>query len=118
MHNRGTHWYCMECRRVFKDGMTLAKHLDTNSAHVGRTIPCPALECTRAFAYSSALIQHLESGGCRSKMDRADVNRIAVKLDADNVITNPARLLAGPGGYLPPKVVFSWATGQSKLRLY
>lgn len=104
----------MECRRVFKDGETLAKHLDTNSVHVGRTIHCPVWDCVKAFAYSSALIHHLESGACRSGMDRHKVNRITVKLDTDNVITNPARLLAGPDGYYPSQFASSWAgTGQA-----
>lgn len=113
-HCRNIHWYCAECERVFKDGETLAKHLDTNSIHKGRTILCPGWECVGAFAYSSALIQHLESGRCRSRMDRHKVNRITVKLDAGNVITNPARLLGGPDGYFPPKIVSSWATEQSR----
>lgn len=104
----------MECRRVFKDGETLAKHLDTNSIHIGRTIFCPGWECLKAFAYSSALIQHLESGGCPSRMNRHEVNHITVRLDAGNVITNPARLLAGPGGYVPPDIVSSWATERSR----
>lgn len=106
----------MQCQRVFKDGETLAKHLDTNSVHIGRTIYCPGRECLKAFAYSSALIHHLESGTCRSRMDRHKVNRITVKLDADNVITNPARLLSGPDGYYPSQMGSSWAMGQTPRR--
>ncbi|KAH9930328.1 uncharacterized protein B0H18DRAFT_1146385 [Fomitopsis serialis] len=101
-HCRETHYYCADCKRVFKDGEALKVHLES-SIHTGRKVHCPGVKCTKEFASGSALIQHLESGGCKSKMTRHEVNRLAVQMDTGNVITNPARL-----------ITTSWATEQSR----
>ncbi|KZT67387.1 hypothetical protein DAEQUDRAFT_746186 [Daedalea quercina L-15889] len=112
-HCRESHWYCTDCKRVFTDEEGLRTHLES-SFHTGRKVQCPGVKCTKVFPSGAALIQHLESGGCRSKMTRHEVNRLAVQMDVENVITNPARLLTGPGGSVPPKVTTSWATERSR----
>ncbi|KAJ7800778.1 hypothetical protein B0H14DRAFT_2218195, partial [Mycena olivaceomarginata] len=47
----------------------------------------------QAFVSRSALILHLESGGCKSGADRQKINRYVCEYDTQNVITNPACLL-------------------------
>lgn len=41
------------------------------------------------------MILHLESGGCRSGVNRRIVNQYVREYDRTNIITNPARLLTG-----------------------
>ncbi|KZT67386.1 hypothetical protein DAEQUDRAFT_767287 [Daedalea quercina L-15889] len=114
VHLRAAHWYCAPCRRVFKNSEALKVHLEFSRAHRGCTVLCPGVGCTKAFASGPAVVQHLESGGCRSGMERRAVNRRAVRLDADNIITDPARLLAVPGGYAPPEQSTPRATERSR----
>ncbi|EPT03001.1 hypothetical protein FOMPIDRAFT_86042 [Fomitopsis schrenkii] len=113
LHCREHHWYCVDCKRVFQDGESLREHLES-STHAGRNVHCPDVKCAKLFSSGSALIQHLESGSCKSKMTRHEVNRLAVQMDVENVLTNPARLLTGPGGSAPPKITASWATERSR----
>ncbi|KAH9832600.1 uncharacterized protein C8Q71DRAFT_260516 [Rhodofomes roseus] len=113
-HCRETHWYCADCKRVFKDGDSLRAHYESN-IHKGRKVHCPGVKCSKDFVSSSALIQHLESGGCTSKMTRHDVKKLAVQMDKENIITDAARLLTGPGGSSVPRMTTtSWATELSK----
>ena len=113
LHCREHHWYCVDCKRVFQDGESLREHLESTT-HAGRSVHCPGVKCRGLFASGSALIQHLESGSCKSKMTRHDVNKLAVQMDVENALTNPARLLTGPGGSAPPKITASWATELSR----
>jgi hypothetical protein len=46
-------------------------------------------------------------------MTRDELNRLVVRADRNNFITNPARLLGGPSGYEPPPSAKIWATGRS-----
>ena len=58
-------------------------------------------------------MQHLDSGRCPSRIDRHVVNGIVVRLDGDNVITNPARLILGEDGYDVPQPTVTYATQRS-----
>lgn len=52
-----------------------------------------------AFINKSALVLHLESGSCRSGVDRRLIDNWVRKNDRSNLITNPARLItAGERG--------------------
>ena len=55
---------------------------------------------------------HFESGTCPSGMTRDDVDRAIVRADRNRIITNPDRLICGPGGYEAPTTQ-SWATDRS-----
>ena len=47
-------------------------------------------------------------------MTREQLNRLTVRADRNNYITNPARLIGGPlGGYEAPTSTSSWATARS-----
>ncbi|KAI0743127.1 hypothetical protein C8Q80DRAFT_1273676 [Daedaleopsis nitida] len=81
------------------------RHHERSTFHQGRTISCPMKGCSKSFVSRAALVHHLESGGCPSRINRTMVNRIVSKLDAGGVITNPARLLEGGR-----TVTGSWAT--------
>jgi hypothetical protein len=82
--------------------------------HQPATVRCPGRGCQRAFVSHGALLLHLESGACRSRMTRQKLNRLVVRADTNNYITNPARLLTGPTGrFEPPARAVTWATGRS-----
>jgi len=99
-HNIRCHWYCATCDRFFNSPSNLQSHI--SSIHRAKTIRCLGGGCKRIFISVSAMTQHLESGACRSNVTRAIVNHIAIRLDGNNVITNPSRLIQGPEGYRAP----------------
>ncbi|RDB19494.1 hypothetical protein Hypma_013457 [Hypsizygus marmoreus] len=89
------HYYCTPCNRLFGSASNLQAHLNS-STHRPKDVPCPFKGCGHAFVSRSALILHLESGSCRSGVDRDRINYEVCRLDTDNVITDPSRLLTGP----------------------
>ncbi|KAF7347038.1 Proteophosphoglycan 5 [Mycena venus] len=86
------HHFCVPCKRLFLSASNLTNHLNS-ALHRPKDVPCPGKGCGLAFVSRSALILHLESGGCKSGADRATINRYVRQYDTQNIITNPARLL-------------------------
>ncbi|KZT69383.1 hypothetical protein DAEQUDRAFT_669706 [Daedalea quercina L-15889] len=107
-HNRQSHHYCPDCRRVFQSDSNLRSHL-RSGVHASATIRCPGMNCSKLFVSGAALILHLESGTCPSRLTRQEVNRIAAKYDKNNVITNPSRMIGYREGGSAPTVT-TWAT--------
>lgn len=104
------HHYCQACDRFFQNDNNLQHHL-RSTLHVGATVPCPGKKCNKKFVSGAALLLHLESGKCPSRITRDQVNRVAAKYDTNHVITNPARMIAyheGGSGSVP-----TWATERS-----
>ncbi|KAH8108275.1 hypothetical protein DFH11DRAFT_1517159 [Phellopilus nigrolimitatus] len=108
-HNESSHYYCRECDRLFQTPAGLKSHL-SSSIHTPRTIACPGRKCHKSFGSHSALIMHAESNACPSGVTREAVNAFVARMDRQNVITNPARMVAGPGGYTVPAEMEYWAT--------
>ncbi|OAX39223.1 hypothetical protein K503DRAFT_792087 [Rhizopogon vinicolor AM-OR11-026] len=99
-HNRQSHAdvYCISCRRVFRSPSNLHAHLNS-SLHRPKDTFCPFNGCGMAFINKSALALHLESGSCRSGVDRRFIDNFVRNNDRSNAITNPARLItAGERG--------------------
>lgn len=96
-HDSCTHHYCAECDRTFRTRSNLEHHLGS-SIHKPRNVICPGRGCGRGFVSASALILHAESVSCAAGITRQIVNDYVVRLDRNNVITNPARLITGPSG--------------------
>jgi hypothetical protein len=90
----------------------LNAHLNS-SLHKPKSVRCPGNNCGRGFVSFSALVLHFEAGTCPSGLTRDQLNRMVVRMDRNNAITNPARLIGGPGGYSPANVTTSWATERS-----
>ncbi|KAL9612265.1 MAG: hypothetical protein Q9167_003133 [Letrouitia subvulpina] len=78
---------CSECGMTFQDQTTLTKH--KKSKHKPkRTIICPiGKKCRRKFASASALLNHLESGSCKSGMNRGKLNQLIISHDENHHIT-------------------------------
>ena len=109
-HDHEVHIYCTECNRSFQSESNLRHHLNSK-LHRPSTVVCPGRKCNRSFISPSALTHHFESGACRSGMTREQLNRLVVRADRNNYITNPAQLIGGPpGGYEAPMSASAWAT--------
>ncbi|KAG7452070.1 uncharacterized protein BT62DRAFT_926274 [Guyanagaster necrorhizus] len=100
------HHYCTSCRRDFQSQSNLNSHL-RSSIHVPKAFKCPGARCGEAFISRSALVLHLESGGCVSGANRAAVNHYVRQYDRQNIITDPSRMLTGPGGAPRDDVIYS-----------
>ena len=115
-HNRQVHHYCVECRRVFEsasnlnnvsafvfhdgfDGQLVSSQHMRSRAHCPTNVPCAFQHrgCTKYFVSNSAMILHLETGTCVSRVDRESVNRFIRQKDRRNAITVPQRLLTDGG---------------------
>ncbi|KAH9168393.1 hypothetical protein EDB89DRAFT_1992280 [Lactarius sanguifluus] len=109
-HEYEVHMYCAKCDRGFQSESNLRHHLNSK-LHRPSTVLCPSPKCNRSFVSPAALTHHFESGACRSGMTREQLNRLVVRADGNNYITNPARLIGGPTGeYEPPMTTSAWAT--------
>lgn len=102
------HWYCKSCDRTFNSGNSLDMHLRTSAIHNPRIYECPGHRCHKSFVAYGDLALHCESGACPSGITRKSINKLALRYDHNNVITDPARLIAGPS--YQSEVVDSWAT--------
>jgi len=112
-HDRDVHTYCTDCHLSFHSESNLRHHLNSR-VHQPANVRCPDRGCNRSFVSHAALVLHFESGTCPSKMTREQLNRLVVRADTNNYITNPARLLTGPQGhYSPPAPTRTWATERS-----
>jgi hypothetical protein len=112
-HDRDYHKYCTDCQRSFQSESNLRHHLNSR-LHRPANVRCPGRGCNRTFVSHAALVLHFESGTCPSRMTREELNRLVVRADTNNYITNPARLLTGPlGRSEPPASTVTWATGRS-----
>ncbi|KAG2358728.1 hypothetical protein BDR07DRAFT_1452608 [Suillus spraguei] len=94
-HNRQKHAnvYCVACKRMFQTPSNLRSHLNS-SIHRTKDVICPFKGCGLGFINKSDLILHLESGSCRSGVDRRDIDKWVRNNDRTNLITNPARFIA------------------------
>lgn len=63
----------------------------TLTRHTGPTT-CPGIGCKRSFAKSHAMLTHIESGFCRSKINRELIDNIIIANDPTNIITNRAKV--------------------------
>ena len=79
---------CEPCGRQFVNEKALSQHL-SSLAHVPLCdIGCIGLQkCKRRFHCPSGLLHHLESGACRSGINRRTLNNVVCERDTDRVIT-------------------------------
>ncbi|KAN0132139.1 hypothetical protein V8E53_010058 [Lactarius tabidus] len=103
--------FCCKCNRAFQSQNNLQQHLNSK-LHKPSNIMCPGRGCNMSFISVAALTLHFESGTCPSGMTREELDRRVVRADRNNYITNPDRLISGPGGYEAPSTTL-WATERS-----
>jgi len=79
---------CKECDREFANEMALLQHQSSVVHRPLSNIQCMAhKKCKKRFGCPSALLHHLESGSCRSKMTRWKLNKAVREKDIDCLIT-------------------------------
>jgi hypothetical protein len=111
--NSSLHHYCGACDHHFQSESNLRHHINSR-IHQPANVRCPGRGCNKSFVSPAALTQHFESNTCPSGMTRDELNRLVVRADTNNYITNPSRLLTGPLGWNePPPPVAMWATNLS-----
>jgi len=106
------HHYCGVHDQHFQNQNNLQQHLNSRH-HQLSNVKCPGYGCNRSFISPAALILHFESGTCSSGLTRAELDRRVVRADRNHLITNPDRLICGPGGCEPPTTTwqateYSW----------
>ncbi|KAF8462315.1 hypothetical protein BDZ91DRAFT_765282 [Kalaharituber pfeilii] len=89
-------YLCRQCNRYFWTNAALNAHRANSPAHTRKT-QCIGAGCSRHFGSWSAMIQHWESGACRSGITRSLVDNI-VSIDGTNLFS------AGGGQLLLPPV--------------
>ncbi|KAI9444371.1 hypothetical protein BJY52DRAFT_1228930 [Lactarius psammicola] len=93
-HDHEVHTYCTECDRSFQKESNLRQHLNSK-LHRSSTVTCPGRGCNKSFISPTARTQHFESGACRSGLTLRQLNRLVVRADRNNHITNPMRSIGG-----------------------
>ncbi|KAL7928497.1 ribosomal protein L11, N-terminal domain-containing protein [Trichoderma chlorosporum] len=84
---------CKTCDRKFKNDTALRQHLNSVIHRPICDLACMAgslsgVECKARFRNPSAMVAHMESGTCRSGMDRRKLNQLVLLQDNENLITS------------------------------
>lgn len=88
LYRAGVHG-CFICQRRFCKQMDLDHHLTSLKHHPLSDLPCIASDkCKRRFTSPSALLHHLESGTCRSGIDRHAINNLVRDNDVECIISS------------------------------
>lgn len=93
---------CTKCDRKFKNKAALNQHLTSLVHKPLSDIKCVASsDCAARFTSPSAMILHLESGKCSSRMTRERLNLLVQSNDHERVISKgpEALLIAAPCEY-------------------
>lgn len=85
---------CPKCERAFKTRSALNQHKASLAHKPISNLKCLAGKmgesgCQREFTSPSAMIQHLESGACPSRLNRQKLNEALETHDPDRIITQP-----------------------------
>jgi hypothetical protein len=78
---------CKDCKRTFKSASALRQHRASVKHKPLSRLTCPlGNNCAMRFTSPSALIQHLESGGCDSKTTRDGIYHLIQSHDLEQLI--------------------------------
>lgn len=81
-------WVCEPCEREFSDEKGLEQHRMSVAHRPFSNIKCIGdRRCKKKFTSPSALLHHLESGGCPSKMTREKLHSAVQSSDLNRLIT-------------------------------
>jgi hypothetical protein len=84
---------CTECQRTFESSQALQQHCESVKHKPLSSLSCPIGQgCRGIYTSPSALLHHLESGKCKSGMNRDEISRIVQASDHDNIIHSPPAL--------------------------
>lgn len=89
--------HCISCDRRFVNLRALLQHKDSVKHKPLSELRCPlSSECERVFTSPSALLSHLESGQCRSGLDRDKLNDLIITNDIDRQISYASQVPIDP----------------------
>jgi hypothetical protein len=81
--------YCEACNRKFVHLGAFRQHKESLKHKPLSELKCPlSNKCTGTFSSPSALLFHLESGGCKGCMTRNKLNAVVYQHDSDRHITS------------------------------
>ncbi|KAI7279903.1 hypothetical protein KC345_g5087 [Hortaea werneckii] len=90
--------YCLDCKQQFQSLTALYQHRASPKHKPLSELTCPlSAKCKRVFTTPSALLFHMESGGCKSGMNRLKLNAMMHQQDTGRHITyseNKARVIS------------------------
>ncbi len=87
-HDQDVHHLCTECNRFFRSAHDVRQHANSGvHQQAAPTLRCPGAGCGRTFVSPSALAGHFESGTCASCMTRDQLDRLVVRADRKNYVT-------------------------------
>jgi hypothetical protein len=81
------HHVCTACQRFFRNAHDVQQHANSGVHRAAQTLRCPGEGCGRTFVSPSALAGHFESGTCASCMTRDQLDRLVVRADRKNYVT-------------------------------
>ncbi|KAG8699117.1 hypothetical protein FRC08_005497 [Ceratobasidium sp. 394] len=91
-HRVVVHNCCLQCDRYFSSPNGLKNHLNS-SVHRPKTLTCFGRGCNKRFSSTANLLLHLDTNSCVSGITRQTINRAVTRLDRNNLITNPNRMI-------------------------
>lgn len=100
--SKSNEYSCTKCDRKFKNKTALNQHLTSLVHNPLSDIKCVASsDCAARFTSPSAMILHLESGKCSSRMTRERLNLLVQSNDDERVISKGPEdlLIAAPCEY-------------------
>ncbi|KAI7160383.1 glycosyltransferase family 21 protein [Hortaea werneckii] len=89
--------YCLDCGKQFRSLKAFCQHKASPKHNPLSELTCPLSTECKVFTTPSAMFSHMESGGCKSGMNRLKLNAIVHQHDAGNHITyseNKAKVLS------------------------
>lgn len=95
---------CRECDREFATEHGLQQHLSSVIHNPLSNIKCIGSQtsnCRRMFTSPSAMIFHLESGACPSRVTKKMLDRVIQKHDVKGIISNPSTITQALGNGSP-----------------
>ncbi|KAF5377733.1 hypothetical protein D9757_009369 [Collybiopsis confluens] len=101
----GLIFWSLETERYFEKStrvLTFCLKHSSSRVHRPRDIRCPL--CSETFKMVSAIAQHVESGACRSGVNRHTVTRVVQSLDLARPIAINRRIMGGP---VPRTITYS-----------
>ncbi|KAJ5522910.1 zinc finger protein [Penicillium frequentans] len=79
---------CCQCNRRFLTQAALEQHERSLAHHPISNLKCIDALCQQKFKSPSSMLHHLESGACRSGMNREDINSIVSTYDTERIISS------------------------------
>lgn len=81
-------YLCEQCDRRFSKQSALEQHRGSLIHRPLSDLDCIDAKCKKRFSSPSSLLHHLESGTCRSGMNRDKLNDIICVFDTDQIISS------------------------------